>query len=221
MKRLKILTFLLLIILILAGCDKAEKYEVDKTTTLKGKIVINTIKDGEETKEVSILELEKAISINGVVTDKIEIEYDKSLKNNSETTITGTLKANTGSTDLKYSISVDSVDNILSYINNFSNDRFSFAIPPKLMKIVTVKEINEGFIIYSANSEEAFKIISVTPEEYKELSKNDLQMEVARNNKKFYVIIIYPKDDESKEPTKEEQQLYKEIETIKSSIKIK
>ena len=94
MKRLKILTFLLLIALLLVGCDKVEKYEIDKTTTLKGTIVINTIKDGDETKNVSILELEKAISINGVITDKIEIEYDKSLKNNSETTITGILKVN-------------------------------------------------------------------------------------------------------------------------------
>lgn len=221
MKRLKILTFLLLIALLLVGCDKVEKYEIDKTTTLKGTIVINTIKDGDETKNVSILELEKAISINGVITDKIEIEYDKSLKNNSETTITGILKDNSGSTDLKYAIQVDSVDNILSYINNFSNDIFSLAIPPKLMKIVTVKEMNDGFIIYSENSEEAFKIIAVTPDDYKELTKNDLHMEVARNNKNYYVVIIYPNDDDSKEPSKAEQELYKEIDNIKGSIKIK
>ena len=122
---------------------------------------------------------------------------------------------------LKYAIQVDSVDNILSYINNFSNDIFSLAIPPKLMKIVTVKEMNDGFIIYSENSEEAFKIIAVTPDDYKELTKNDLHMEVARNNKNYYVVIIYPNDDDSKEPSKAEQELYKEIDNIKGSIKIK
>lgn len=221
MKKLRVITFLLLIVLVLAGCDKVEKYEVDKTTTLKGKIIINTIKDGEETKNVSILELEKAISIDGVITDKIEIEYDKSLKNNSETTITGILKANEGSTDLKYSIAVDSVDNILSYINNFGNDVFSLAIPPKLMKSITVKEINNGFIIYSSKSEEAFKIIAITADEYKELSKNDFKMEVARNNKQYYVVVIYPVEENNSEPTREEQQLYEEIDTIKSSIKLK
>ncbi|MBQ4032110.1 MAG: hypothetical protein II625_10180 [Bacilli bacterium] len=221
MKKIRVITFLLLIVLVLVGCDKVEKYEVDKTTTLKGKIIINTIKDGEETKNVSILELEKAISIDGVITDKIEIEYDKSLKNNSETTITGILKANEGSTDLKYSIAVDSVDNILSYINNFSNDIFSLAIPPKLMKSITVKEINNGFIIYSSKSEEAFKIIAIPADEYKELSKNDFKMEVARNNKQYYVVVIYPVEENNSEPTREEQQLYEEIDTIKSSIKLK
>ena len=44
MKRLKLLTILTLIVLILVGCDKTEKYEFDKTTTLRGKIIINTIK---------------------------------------------------------------------------------------------------------------------------------------------------------------------------------
>ena len=220
MKRLKLLTILTLIVLILVGCDKTEKYEIDKTTTLRGKIIINTIKkDGEEEK-VTVLELEKAISIDGVTTDKIEIEYDKELKNNTETTITGTLRANKGATDLKYSINVDTVDNILSYINTFSNDIFSIAIPAKLMKTVSVKEINNGFIIYAHNNQEAFKIIAITNNDFKTLSKEDVKVEKIKSNKEYAVVLLYP-DEDNEEITKEDQNLYSEIDNIKSSVKLK
>ncbi len=220
MRKTKILIIFTFIVLLLVGCDKSEKYETDKTTTLKGKIVINTIKKDGETKNVSILELEKAISINGVITDKIEIEYDKGLKNNTETTITGTLKANEGSTNLKYSIDVDSVDNILSYINTFSNDVFSVAIPAKLMKTVSIKEITDGYIIYSSGTNEAFKIIAMKNDDYKKLSKDDIRFEKIKSNKEYSVVLIYPNNNDE-ETTKEEQLLFEEIENIKSSVKLK
>ncbi len=220
MRKTKILIIFTFIVLLLVGCDKSEKCEADKTTTLEQKIVINTIKKDGETKNVSILELEKAISINGVITDKIEIEYDKGLKNNTETTITGTLKANEGSTNLKYSIDVDSVDNILSYINTFSNDVFSVAIPAKLMKTVSIKEITDGYIIYSSGTNEAFKIIAMKNDDYKKLSKDDIRFEKIKSNKEYSVVLIYPNNNDE-ETTKEEQLLSEEIENIKSSVKLK
>lgn len=220
MRKTKILIIFTLVILILTGCNKNEKYETEKTTTLKGKIITNTItKDGKK-ENISILELEKEISIDGVITDKIEIEYDKNLKNDTETTITGILKENKGSTNLKYSIKVDSVDNILSYINTFSNDLFSIAIPAKLMKIVNVKEITNGFIIGSSNSKEAFKIIALTNNEYKKLSKDDMDFEKIKSNKEYTVVLIYS-NEIGEDATKEEQLLYEEIDNIKSSVKLK
>ena len=221
MRKKRILIIFTFIILLLVGCDKSEKYETEKTTTLKGKIVINTIKKDGETKNISILELEKAINIDGVITDKIEIEYDKNLKNDTETTITGTLKANLdGETNLKYSISVDSIDNILSYINTFSNEVFSVAIPAKLMKTVSVKEITDGFIIYSSETNEACKIIAMTNDDYKRLSKDDIRFEKIKSNKEYSIVLIYP-NTSSEEPTEEEQLLFEEIENIKSSVKLK
>ena len=191
MRKTKILIIFTFIILILTGCNKSEKYETEKTTTLKGKIVTNTITKDGKTENISILELEKEITIDGVKTDKIEIDYDKTLKNDTETTITGILKENDGSTNLKYSIEVDSVDNILSYINTFSNDIFSMAIPAKLMKTVTIKEIDNGFIIFSSSNKETFKIVALTNDEYKKLSSNDFNFEKIKSNKEYTVVLIY------------------------------
>lgn len=221
MRKLKTILIFTLIILLFTGCNKSEKYETNKTTTLRGKIVTNTIKQDDEEKTISVLELEKAITIDGVSVDKIEIDYDKALKNNTETTITGTLKDNKGSTDLKYSIDVDSVDNILSYINTFSNDIFSVAIPPKLMKTVSVNPVSNGFIIYSKGNSEAFKILALNNQEYKNLSRDDINFEKIKSNKDYTIVIIYPTENGEDELTKEEQTIYEEIDNIKSSIKIK
>lgn len=221
MKKIKILLAFTFIILLIAGCDKSEKYETEKTTTLKGKIIINTIKKDGKDERVSILELEKAISIDGVITDKIEIEYDKSLKDNTETTITGTLKENDGSTSLKYAIEVDSIDNILSYINTFSNDIFSVAIPAKLMKTVSIKEITNGYIVYSSTNKEAFKIIALTPDEYKKIIKEDIRFDKIKSNKEYTVVIIYSTNSDEEELNKAEQSLYSEIDNIKGSVKLK
>jgi hypothetical protein len=219
MKRVKVLVVLTFIFVILVGCGKAEKYEVDKATTLRGKIVINTIKKDDKTEQVSILELEKAITIDGVITDKIEIDYDKDLKNNTETTVSGTIKKNAGKTDLKYSISIDSIDNILSYINTFSNDIFSISIPAKLMKSVSVRPINDGFIIVTSNNREAFRVLALDNEEYKNLSKDDISYDVVKSNKKYTIVFMFAISDD--EVTKEEQELFTELNNIKRSITLK
>lgn len=219
MKKVGLLVLFTLVALVLVGCDKGEKYEINQPTTLKGKISINPIRKDGETKYVSILELDKAIYIDGVITDKIEIDYDKSLKNNTETTITGTIRKNEGSTDLKYSIAVDSIDNILSYINKFSNDVFSVAIPAKLMKTTIVKEIKDGFAITVANSENMYKLIALTTDEYKTFSSTEVEFEKVKANKNYVVILIYPDEEEESNP--DMKALQKEINNIKSSVKIK
>lgn len=220
MKTAKKLIAFIFIILFLASCDKSEKYDLDKTTSLHGKITINEInKDGKK-EYISILELDKAVNIDGVLTDKIEIEYDKELKNNTETTVTGTLEKNNGKTDLKYSISVDYIDNILSYVNSFSNDIFSIAIPPKLMKESSVEKIQNGFIINSRNKLEVFRIIALENEEYKTLSKDVIDFEPIRSNKTHTIVIIYSKTAENTEDSSIDA-LYKEVENIKKSVKLK
>ena len=218
MKRVGLLVLFTLFALVLVGCEKGEKYEINQPTTLRGKITINPIKKDGETKYVSILELDKAIYIDGVITDKIEIDYDKGLKNNTETTVTGTLQKNEGATDLKFSIAVDSIDNILSYINNFSNDIFSVAIPAKLMKTTIVTEIKDGFAITVPNSNSTYKLMALTTEEYKNFASTDIEFEKVKTNKKYVVILIYP-DEEDNSP--EMKALTKELNNIKGSVKIK
>jgi len=219
MKKVKLLVILTLITIIFTGCGKTEQYEVDKATTLRGKIVINTIKKDDKTEYVSILELEKAITIDGVVTDKIEIDYDKGLKNNTETTVSGIIRKNEGVTDLKYSISIDSVDNILSYINTFSNDVFSIAIPAKLMKTVSVRPINDGFIILTKSNREAFRVLALENDDFKRLSKDEINFEVVKTNKQYNIIFMYATNEE--EPEEEEKALYEELNNIKRSVKLK
>jgi len=218
MKKVGILIIFTLFALVLVGCNKGEKYEINQPTTLKGKITINPIRVNGETKQVSILELDKSIYIDGVITDKIEIDYDKSLKNNTETTITGTIKKNEGSTDLKFSIAVDSIDNILSYINKFSNDVFSVAIPAKLMKTTIVQEIKDGFAITVANSNSMYRLLALPTDEYKNFSSSDVQFEKVKANKNYVVILIYPEEEDDSLDMKA---LEKEISSIKGSVKLK
>ena len=216
MKRAKKILIFILFILLLVGCNEKEKYEINKPTSLHGKIVVTEInKDGKK-EYVSVLELEKAITIDGVTTDKIELEYDKDLKNDTETTISGTIEVNDGKTDLKYRMNVNSVDNVLSYVNTFSNERFSLAIPANLMKEVTVQKIQNGFIICSSSKKEAFRFVALDNSEYKSLNKNELDFEVVKSNKKTTVIVIFSDEED---PTADA--LYKELATIKKSVKLK
>lgn len=221
MKKINKLLIFVLLIIFLTSCKKSEQYNLDESISLHGKIVINEVTKDGHTEKISVLELDKEINIDGVMIDKIELEYDKELKNNTETTITGKISSNeeTGLTDLKFALSVDSVDNILSYVNSFSNDLFSIAIPANLMKETSVEKIENGFIINSRNKKEVFRIIALSNEEYKALPKDEINYEPVKSNKEKTVIIIY-QDNADPDDTSIDA-LYQELDNIKKSIKIK
>ena len=57
--------------------------------------------------------------------NKIEIEYDKDLKENTKTTIEGTIKENNGS----YSIEVDDIDKIYKSLDYISQKNYLKELP--------------------------------------------------------------------------------------------
>ena len=208
---------LLLIVLLLTGCKK-ESYSINDNAKLEGTINIET-KD-EETK--AYLTLDEPIIIGDETINKIEIDYDKELKDNSRTTIEGTIKEDNGT----YTLQVEDIDNLLSFINKYSNDVFNLTIPTEIVKITTVEKTDTGFIIYSAsnisNGGKVLEIKYVTNTEYRKISNKKQVVERITSNDKYTIIAIYPTTTEySKENAKEYEIISDHIKAIEKSVKLK
>ena len=227
MKKIKTTIAFIIMAFLITSCTTGEKVKLNETTTLKGTISTSEITKDNETKKINILTLDEPIIIDGTSVNKIEIDYDKDLKDNTETSITGTIKNNgEGNANVKYSIEVDDIENALSYINTFSNDKFSITIPANLMKIATVKKIDNGFIIYSSNNMEyggeACRLIAMDSDEFKKLTKENSNFEKVKSDKNITVIIKYPTDNEySDEYFNEYEKVMNSITQIKNSVRIK
>lgn len=227
MKRLKRILSLVAISLLLTNCGK-EKLELNKQVTLTGTVTVKEIKKDDTTTKVSILNLDEPVIIDGDTIHKIELDSDKEIKNNSEITITGTLKSNSDSAiDLDYSFEVLDVDDILSYINTFTNEDFSMTIPAEIIKLCTVKQIDNGFVVYSTSNlemgGEVFRIISVTNEEFKVLNRNENKyIEKITSTKEKTIIIQYPNENvEEYKNFKDYETIVKKITTIKDNVRLK
>lgn len=227
MKKFKKLVAFVIFSLILTGCQE-NKFKLNEEVTLKGKITNSEITQNDETHKVSILNLDEPIIIDGTKIKKIEIDYDKDLKENSEITITGTIKSNSDSDiDLAYSFSVSDVDDILSYINTYSNDDFQMTIPTSIIKICSIERIDHGFIIYSSSEKtknnEVFRIISLSNEEYNEIKdENNRSIDKVRSNKEKTVIIRYNNDMEISDDNMDNfDKVIKSIDNIKNTVKLK
>lgn len=226
MKKFKRIITLLVMALLLTNCGK-EKLEVNQEVELTGIVTTKEVTENDKTKKISVLTLEEPVVIDGKTIHKIELDYDKDLKNNSELTIKGTLKNNSDSAELDYSFAVDDIDDILSYINTFSNDEFSMTIPAELIKISTIERIDNGFIVYSTsnmkNGGEVFRIIAVTNSEFKTLNKNENSYieKITSTNEKT-VIIQYPTTIEYGEDTFEDyEKIASQINIIKNNVRLK
>lgn len=227
MKKFRKITTLILISLFLTNCGK-EKLQLNELITLSGTVTIKEVVTGDTTTKVTILNLDEPVIINGETVHKIELDYDKGLKNNSELTITGTLQSNPDSPiDLNFSFAVNDIDDILSYVNTFSNKEFSMTIPVDLMKITTIKEIENGFIIYStanmSTGGEVFRIISITNEEFKTLNRNETKyIEKITSTKENTVIVQYPTTQEySDKNFKDYETITSKVNIIKDSVRLK
>lgn len=227
MKKFRRILTLLVISLILTNCGK-EKLELNKEIELTGTVTIKEITENNETKKISILNLDKPVIIDGNTIHKIELDYDKDIKNNSELTIKGTLKNNEDSKiDLDYSFAVEDISDILSFINTFSNEEFSMTIPAELIKISTINKIDNGFIVYSTSNMnhggEVFRVISVTNEEFKTLNRNESRyIEKITSNKEKTIIIQYPTTEEySEENFSDYEKIANQINIIKNNVRLK
>lgn len=228
MKKIKKLAMLFISILLLTGCGN-NKYKVEEEVTLNGTIKNKQVIVDGQIKEISVLELEEPITIGDKKFHQIELISDKKLKDQSEVSIKGVIKdGNKASVlDLDYLFDVNDIDNVLSYVNTFSNEYFSLTIPSSLMKLCTVTEIDNGFIVYSTNNMdvggEVFRVLSVTSKEFRELQNDDsVLIEKISSDKEKTIIIEYPKTTEYKDEYADEyESIVNQINTIKNNIKIK
>ncbi len=226
MKKLKKLLMLMVVTLLLTGCGK-QKLELNKEVELTGTVTIKEVTENNETKRVSILNLDEPVIIDGETIHKIELDYNKDIKNNSELTIKGTLKNNANKeSDIAYSFAVKDISDILSYINTFSNDEFSMTIPADIIKISTIEKIENGFIVYSTanmkNGGEVFRIVSVTNEEFNTLNKNETSyIEKVTSTKEKSIIIKYPSGDEEIENFEDYEKITNQINIIKNNVRLK
>lgn len=221
MKKFRRIITLLIMTLLLTNCGK-EKLSINEEVTLTGRITHQEIMDNDAIKKISVLTLEEPVVIDGNLVRKIELEYDKDLKTDTDITITGTIKNNGGST-YNYLFSANSINDILSYVNTFSNDDFSITIPVELMKELFVEEIDNGYkvsIEYKNKKYEIFKAISVTKAEYNDI-KNDSSIVLAKSNENKKIIIVYSEDEVPEAKIDVAEDVYKSMSKITGNIRIK
>lgn len=219
-KYTKIILLIIFTILI-AGCSKNE-YKVDDEVSLKGKISTTEIRKDDKSETIKILELDEPIIIDGTKVHKIELDYDKNLKDGYEVEIKGTLKSNGDSSyQLSYAFEVIDIDDVLSYINTFSNEDFSFTIPSELIKKVNVEEIDNGFAIYNANGSlyELFRIYTIPSKEFKSISSSNYIKAVS--NAKQVVVIKFNDTDDSEENSTLTNEIMNNINQIKETVHLK
>lgn len=226
MKNLKKIIYLCLMTIILTGC-LANELELNKKVDLKGIIETNEITKDNQTYKVSILHLEEPIIIEGNKINQIAIDYNKLLQNDIETTISGEIITNENpNLDLQYSIKVNNIDNILSYINTFTNKDFSVTIPLDIIKICNISNVENGFTISLADQNddlvELFRIISVSNNEFKEIRENEsLKIEKITSNKEKTIILLYSKEDYKNSSYENYNQIISNINKIKDTVVIK
>ena len=90
MKKFRRIITLLIMTLLLTNCGK-EKLSLDEEVTLTGRITHQQITENDSMKMISVLTLEEPVVIDGEIVRKIELEYDKDLK--TDTDIVAVLKS--------------------------------------------------------------------------------------------------------------------------------
>lgn len=221
MKKFKRIITLLLMTLILTNCGK-EKLSLNEEVTLTGRITHQEITENNAMKMISVLTLDEPVVIDGDLVSKIELEYDKDLKTDQDITITGTIKDN-GDSTYDYLFSASSINDILSYVNTFSNNDFSITIPVDIIKDVIVDKVDNGFKIsieYKDKKYEVFRAISVTKTEYNDLkAKGEVEVAKSKDDKK--IVIVYSEEEIPEAQSDILENIDKNIPTIKGNIRIK
>lgn len=222
MKKLKRIITLILMTLILTNCGK-EKLSLNEEVTLKGRITHQEVTENNSIKMISVLTLDEPVVIDGDLVRKIELEYDKDLKTDTDITITGTIK-NNGDSTYNYLFSANDIDDILSYVNTFSNEDFRMTIPTSIIKDVVVKKIDKGYSVSIENDKdkvELFQAISVTKSEYEILKNEGTELEIADTKGDKKVVIIYSSEDVPDDLLDTLEDVNKQIPTIKGNIRLK
>lgn len=223
MKKFKRICLILISVLFVYGCTTTKEYQENEEITLSGTIENEVITIDGTTKNISVLSLEEPITVNGQEINKVEIDYDKDLKEDTKISITGKLSKNTdGNVNLSYSFDVSSIDDMFAYINTFNSDDFSMTIPSEIMSIVTIEKIDNGFILKeSTSSAEIFRIVSLSKKEFNEMNNNGTSsIEKVRSDSEKVITIIYSLDTGSSNNANVGT-IINELSNIKQGVKIK
>ena len=223
MKKFKRIITLIIMTLILTNCGK-EKLSLNEEVTLKGRITHQEVTENNSTKKISVLTLDEPIVIDGDLVRKIELDYDKDLKTDTDITITGVIK-NNGDSTYNYLFSANDIDDILSFVNTFNNGTFSMTIPTNIIKDVIVNKIEEGYAVYLDNDGEKveiFQVIAVSQLEYEELKNDDeIELEVAHSKGDKKVLIVYSTEEVPDKLLDTLEDVNKQMPTIKGNIRLK
>jgi hypothetical protein len=223
MKKFKRIITLILMTLILTNCGK-EKLSLNEEVTLKGRITHQEVTENNSTKKISVLTLDEPIVIDGDLVRKIELDYNKDLKTDTDITITGVIKDN-GDSTYNYLFSANDIDDILSFVNTFNNGTFSMTIPTNIIKDVIVSQIEDGYALYLDNDGEKieiFKVKAVSKLDYESLKNDDeVELEVAHSKGDKKVVIIYSTDEVPETLLDTLEDINKQMPTIKGNIRLK
>lgn len=223
MKKFKRIITLILMTLILTNCGK-EKLSLNEEVTLKGRITHQEVTENNSTKKISVLTLDEPIVIDGDLVRKIELDYNKDLKTDTDITITGVIKDN-GDSTYNYLFSANDIDDILSFVNTFNNGTFSMTIPTNIIKDVIVSQIEDGYALYldnDGNKIEIFKVKAVSKLDYESLKNDDeVELEVAHSKGDKKVVIIYSTEEVPETLLDTLEDINKQMPTIKGNIRLK
>ena len=223
MKKFKRIITLILMTLILTNCGK-EKLSLNEEVTLKGRITHQEVTENNSTKKISVLTLDEPIVIDGDLVRKIELDYNKDLKTDTDITITGVIKDN-GDSTYNYLFSANDIDDILSFVNTFNNGTFSMTIPTNIIKDVIVSQIEDGYSLYLDNDGEKveiFQVKAVSKIDYENLKNDDeIELEVAHSKGDKKVVIIYSTEEVPESLLDTLEDINKQMPTIKGNIILK
>lgn len=226
----KVVKKILIVLVMLTICACAQKensYNNKESIEVKGTIGTKTINEDGVEKEINVLIPDDPIIIDNKTIEEIEIDYDKSLKNNYMVTIKGIINDATIIDSNDYSIVVEDVDDVSSLTNTYHHNDFSMTIPTSIIKLCSIEKTEKGFIIYSRSNKEyggeVFTIESLTKEEFNEIRKDTTKYveRITSNNEKT-IVMEFPTTTEYDEAYAEEYEtIGNSINQIKNNIKQK
>lgn len=228
MKSINKKIILSLITLTMCSCaQKENSYSNDETIEIKGTIGTKTIEEDGVEKEINVLIPINPIIIDNKTINEIEIDYDKTLKDDYNVTIKGKINDDTTLDSNDYSIIVEDVDDVSSLTNTYHHKDFSMTIPTSIIKLCSIEKTDKGFIVYSRSNKEyggeVFTVESLTKSEFNEIRKDKTKyVERITSNSEKTIVMEFPTSTEFDQAYAEEYEtIGNSINQIKNNIKQK
>ena len=216
-----------LAILTMCSCaQKENSYKTDEEIEIKGTISSKVIVEDGVEKEINVLIPTNPIIVDNKTIKEIEIDYDKSLKDDYKVTIKGKIQdIALGNSD--YSIAVKDIDDVSSLTNTYHHEDFSMTIPSSIIKYCSIEKTERGFVVYSRSNKEyggeVFTIESLTKEQFNEIRNDETKyIERITSNSKKTIVMEFPTTTEYSDEFADEYELIgNSINQIKNNIKQK